>query len=85
MAPRGGVAATEGDLTGQIPVEDNEAIDELAAGWKDPATAAGVFARLEDDCHGIERFRRELAALQQHVHNMRRQLALPEQELGHRR
>lgn len=59
-------------------------IDQLADGWKNPATAAGVFARLQDDCRRIEQFRRDLDGLQRQVHQMRRQLALPDEELGHR-
>jgi hypothetical protein len=60
-------------------------IDQLAEGWNDPSAAAAVFAQLEDHCREVEQFRQELDSLEQHVAQLRRQLALPDEELGHRR
>jgi hypothetical protein len=60
-------------------------IDQLAEGWNHPSAAAGMFARLETQCHNVEQFRLELDRLEQHVAQLRRQLALPDEQLGHRR
>lgn len=57
-------------------------IDLLVEGWKDTASAGGVFQRLEDDCRGVERFRGELDRLHQHVAKLQRRLE--EDTLGHR-
>jgi len=40
---------------------------------------------LEDDCRGVEHFRRELELIERHVAQLRRRLSLPEEELGRRR
>ncbi len=63
-------------FTGRLRRGLRRQIDQLADGWKAPASAAGVFAQLEDDCQRVERFRRELVGLEQHVHDLSRQLAL---------
>ena len=60
-------------------------IDSLAEGWNNSASAAGVFTSLEDACRGVEQFRRELDGIEQHVAQLRRRLALPEDDLGRRR
>ena len=33
-------------------------INRLAAGWQDASAAAGIFARVENDCRGVEHFPR---------------------------
>ena len=58
---------------------------ELAEGWKDPSAAAGIFVELEDDCRRVEQFRQELDQIEQYVGRLRSQLALPDEQLGHRR
>jgi len=50
-------------------------IDQLTAGWNDAASAAGLFAGLEEECNDVERFRNELETLHQHVVGLRRRLA----------
>ena len=40
---------------------------------------------LDDDCHRIARFRQDLADLERYVADLRRRLALPDDQLGHRR
>jgi hypothetical protein len=59
-------------------------IDQLADGWKSPVSAAAVFARLEDGCRRVEQFRQDLDGMQQRVARLRSQLALPEEQLGHK-
>ena len=51
------------------------AIAQLAAGWQDASSAAGLFAGVETDCRRAERFRRELEVMSQEVETLRRQLA----------
>ena len=46
-------------------------INRLAEGWSGPEPAAGVFARLEDECRRAGRFRQELVRLQQHIGGLR--------------
>jgi len=60
-------------------------IDQLAEGWKNTATATGLFRRLEGDCRRIERFRQDLDRLRQQVDRLRRQLTPSDEVLGHRR
>lgn len=60
-------------------------IDQLAQGWTDDRAAAGLFSRLDESCRGVERFRQELADLERYVADLRRRLALPDDQLGHRR
>jgi hypothetical protein len=59
-------------------------IDRLAEGWAGPEPAAGVFARLEDECRRAARFRQELDRLQQHVAGLRDRVTAPEEALGSR-
>ena len=51
------------------------AITQLAAGWQDASSAAGLFAGVETHCRRAERFRRELELRSQEVETLRRQLA----------
>ncbi len=60
-------------------------IDQLARAWNAPQSTACLFARLDDDCRRVERFRGELDQLRGHVAGLRRRLALPDERLGHRR
>jgi hypothetical protein len=60
-------------------------IDQLARVWNALRSAACLFARLDEDCRGVERFRRALDELREHVGELRRRLALPDQRLGHRK
>ena len=50
-------------------------IDQLATGWQNASSAAGIFAHVEADCRRVEHFRRELDALRQEVEGLQRQLA----------
>jgi hypothetical protein len=50
-------------------------IERLAAGWQDASVAAGIFARVDGDCRGVERFRQELDAAGHEVDRLRRQVA----------
>jgi hypothetical protein len=50
-------------------------IDQLAAGWQDSSSGAGIFARVEADCRQVDRFRQELDAIRQEVAALRRQVA----------
>ena len=49
-------------------------IDRLAAGWQDASAAAGIFARVETDCHRVTHLCEELDAIQRDVDGLRRQL-----------
>ena len=60
-------------------------VDQLAEGWNHPSAAAGVFAQLEDHCRRVERFRQDLDQIDAHIAQLRSQLALPDERLGHRR
>jgi len=71
-------------FTGRLRRGLRREIDQLAEGWHQPAAAAGVFAQLEAQCRRVEQFRQELAALEQHVGQLRRQLALPDEPLGYK-
>jgi hypothetical protein len=53
-------------------------IDRLAERWRDHAAAAGLFAGIENSCQNVERFHRDLVAMQQHVADLSRQIALPQ-------
>jgi hypothetical protein len=59
-------------------------IDQLAQGWRNQSAAVDVFAHLERQCEDVRRFRQDLDRLHQHVAHLRSQLALPDEELGHR-
>jgi hypothetical protein len=57
-------------------------IDRLAEGWRDQASAAGLFVHLETDCRRIEQFRQELDDIRRHVDSLRRQLEKDDNSLG---
>ncbi len=59
-------------------------IDRLAVAWRSPATASGLFAGLETQCRGAIQFRRDLDPIEEQVNQLRRQLALPGEKIGHR-
>lgn len=50
------------------------AVAELAVDWQDPASAAGLFAGVEQECRRVERFHRELEAIRSDVDRLRRQV-----------
>ncbi len=50
-------------------------LDQLATGWQDGSSAAGILARVEADCRRVEQFRQELDVIRQDVEGLRRQLA----------
>ena len=52
-------------------------INQLAEGWTGPEPAAGIFARLEDECGRVERCRQELQRLEQHVAALRNRVIAP--------
>jgi predicted GTPase len=60
-------------------------IDRLAEGWATPRLAQEIFGRLEAECRAIDRFRQDLARLEQQVATLRRRIAQPSEPLGHRR
>jgi hypothetical protein len=51
------------------------AITELATGWQQSASAAGLFAHIETDCRRAERYRQDLDVLRQEVASLHQQLA----------
>ncbi|MEN6458056.1 MAG: GTPase domain-containing protein [Thermoguttaceae bacterium] len=51
------------------------AIGQLAAGWQDASSAAGLFAGIETRCQSAEQFRRELDTRTAEVESLQRQLA----------
>ena len=59
-------------------------IDKLAEGWAGPQPAAGVFARLEEECRRVQRYREELQRLHEHVAALRNRVTAPEEPLGFR-
>jgi len=71
-------------FTGRLRRGLRREIDQLAQQWKDTGTAAGIFARLEEECRQIERFRGELDRLGEHVGRLQRELAESEEKLGFR-
>jgi hypothetical protein len=60
-------------------------IDQLAGNWAQSSAAVGLFARLEGECDAVERFSADLEQIESQVAAIRRQLAEPEEPLGHRR
>jgi hypothetical protein len=58
-------------------------IDRLTADWQSPSSASGLFTQLESECRGAIRFRRDLDPLDAEVNRLRRQLALPNEKIGH--
>lgn len=59
-------------------------IEQLAARWNNAKLMSSVFADLENECHAILEFRRELELLENRVAQLRRRLATPDTRLGHR-
>lgn len=57
-------------------------IDRLATGWQ-ARPAASLFARLDEDCQQASRWRDELRLIEDHLADLRRRLALPDERLGH--
>jgi GTPase SAR1 family protein len=55
-------------------------LDRLAESWRDTSSAVELFTALERAGEGCERFRQELAALQQHVSHLQRQVAASDTE-----
>ena len=72
-------------FTGRLRRGLRREIDQIAQSWTAPQAAEGVFARLGRHCRDVEAFRQELDRLREHVHQLRRRLALPDQQLGRRR
>ena len=72
-------------FTGRLRRGLRQQIDQLAQSWGESTSAAGLFARLENDCLTIEDYRRQLDVLQHEVAQLRRHLALPDAQLGHRK
>jgi len=60
-------------------------INRLAEGWRSSESARAIFGQLEAQCRHVRRFRDDLERIKQHVHSLRRRLALPDEKLGHRR
>jgi 50S ribosome-binding GTPase len=58
-------------------------IDRLVVDWQSPSTASGLFAHLESQCREAIQFRRELDPIDEQVNQLRRQLALPGEKIGH--
>ena len=52
-------------------------LDQLAAGWTNPALASGLFARLESQCDRGRQFRADLTRLSSEVAALRTHLSLP--------
>jgi hypothetical protein len=50
-------------------------LNQLAAGWQDASAAGDVFARVENECRNVDRYRQELYALQRDVDGLRQQVA----------
>ncbi len=71
-------------LSGRLRRGLRREIDVLAQSWNNQSSAAGVFVQLEERCNEVKRFRQDLDHLHRHVVQLRRQLALPDEELGHR-
>ena len=58
-------------------------IDWLVIQWQSPSAAPGLFAHLENQCLRIRQFRSDLDCLDQEVRRLQRQLALPDDKIGH--
>jgi hypothetical protein len=58
-------------------------IDALALEWQSPSAASGLFASLESECHSAMQFCRDLDSLDEQVGQMRRQLAVSGEMIGH--
>jgi hypothetical protein len=58
-------------------------IDQLVLQWQSASTASGLFAALETQCRRAIQFRRDLDALEEQVNQLRRQLSLSGEKIGH--
>ena len=58
------------------------AVTELAAGWQQSASAAGLFAHIETDCRRAEAYRQDLDALRQEVEGLKLRLGGGERGRG---
>jgi hypothetical protein len=58
-------------------------IDRLVVDWQSPLAASGLFTHLEAECRGAIRFRRDMDGLEEQVNQLRRQLALTGEKIGH--
>ena len=58
-------------------------IDRLVVDWQSPSTALGLFDGMEDQCRRAVQFRRDMDALEEQVNQLRRQLALSGEKIGH--
>jgi len=72
-------------FTGRLRRGLRREIDQLAQSWNTPEAASGLFAGLEETAQSARRFRQELDVLHTHVATLRRDLATPDEPLGHRR
>jgi hypothetical protein len=70
-------------LTGRLRRGLRREIDRLTMDWQSPSSASGLFTHLESECRGAIRFRRDLDPLDEQVNQLRRQLALPGEKIGH--
>jgi len=60
-------------------------IGRVAGGWSGPQPAAGLFGHLDEATRRGRLFRQDLDLVRQQVEELRRRLALPEDQLGHKR
>ncbi|MBN1908167.1 MAG: GTPase domain-containing protein [Pirellulales bacterium] len=60
-------------------------IGTLADAWSGPEPARPLFRQLESQCRDARRFAQDLGSLRQQVAALRRQIALADEPLGHRR
>jgi hypothetical protein len=58
-------------------------IDRLVVEWQSPSSAQGLFAHLESQCRSAIQFRRDMDGLEEQVNQLRRQLALSGDKIGH--
>ena len=72
-------------LTGRLRRGLQREIDQLCERWKQSGAVTGLFARLDDDCRQVKWFRQDLDQLAGDISRLRQQLALPDENLGHRR
>jgi hypothetical protein len=70
-------------LTGRLRRGLRREIDQLAEVWQSPSAAGGLFAHLESQCRRARQFRGDLDRLDNQVRQLQRQLALPDQKIGH--
>ena len=58
-------------------------IDRLAIDWQSASSASGLFVQFESECRHAIQFRRDLDGLEEQVNQLRRQLALSGEKIGH--